>query len=136
MNLEVYVNGDHPVFREFGRDPRDYAIMEIAQVLRALTRNDPPITAIAAEVTYQFPDQRTTASALNDRAEDVIRRIRDLAGPIIAAQAPEMWATPPTTAKPPPSAKRREWTPHWTGGQPPVTGGSPTTSTIAPSRPS
>ena len=31
MNLEVYVNGDHTVFREYGRDPRDYAIMEIAQ---------------------------------------------------------------------------------------------------------
>ncbi len=29
MNLEVYVNGEHSVFREFGRDPRDYAIMEI-----------------------------------------------------------------------------------------------------------
>ena len=36
MNLEVYVNGDHPVFREFGRDPRDYAIMEIAQSLARL----------------------------------------------------------------------------------------------------
>jgi Histidine kinase-, DNA gyrase B-, and HSP90-like ATPase len=99
MNLEVYVNGDHPVFREFGRDPRDYAIMEIAQVLRALIRNDSPITAIAAEVTCQFPDQRTTATALRDRAEDVLRRIRDLAGPIIEAQAPEMWATLPNDSK-------------------------------------
>ena len=92
LNLEVFVNGDHPVFREFGRDPRDYAIMEIAQVLRALAHNDLPITAIAAEVTHQFPDQRMTASALNDRAEAVIRRIRDLASPIIAGQATEMWS--------------------------------------------
>jgi Histidine kinase-, DNA gyrase B-, and HSP90-like ATPase len=99
INLEVYVNGDHPVFREFGRDPRDYAIMEIAQVLLALAHNDSPITAVAAEVTRQFPDQRTTATSLRDRAEAVIRRIRDLAGPIIAAQAPEMWATLPNDSK-------------------------------------
>ena len=69
MNLEVYVNGDHQVFREFGRDPRDYAIMEIAQFLRALAGASAPITALAAEVTAQFPDQRSTSSALRDRAE-------------------------------------------------------------------
>lgn len=92
MNLEVYVNGDHLVFREYGRDPRDYAIMEIAQVLRALSHADSPITALAAEVTKQFPDQRTTSSALRDRAEAALSRIRDQLAPIVAAHAQEMWA--------------------------------------------
>ncbi len=44
MNLEVYVNGDHTVFHQYGRDPRDYAIMEIAQVLRALANDNAQIT--------------------------------------------------------------------------------------------
>ncbi|WP_203972736.1 ATP-binding protein [Planotetraspora silvatica] len=92
LNLEVYVHGDHEVFREFGRDPRDYAILEISQVLRALARDvDTKITVIAAEVTCQFPDQRRTDSALRDRAAEVLRRVRDLATPVITAQAPQMW---------------------------------------------
>lgn len=99
MNLEVYVNGEHRVFREYGRDPRDYAIIEIAQTLRALAHSDIPVTAIAAEVTTQFPDQRTTPSALRDRAEAILGRIRDLIAPIAAARANEMWATLPADRK-------------------------------------
>jgi hypothetical protein len=99
MNLEVYVNGEHPVFREYGRDPRDYAIMEIAQVLRALGHDKTQITAVAAEVTCQFPDQRTTDSALRDRAAATLRRLRDLASPIIAARAAEMWTILPNDSK-------------------------------------
>jgi ribosomal protein L37E len=99
MNLEIYVNGDHPVFREFGRDPRDYAIMEIAQSLRALAGANAPITAMAAEVTAQFPDQRSTSSALRDRAEATLRRIRDLIAPVAAARAAEMWASLPNDCK-------------------------------------
>jgi len=99
MNLEVYVNGDHTVFREYGRDPRDYAIMEIAQVLRALAHDSAQITAVAAYVTCQFPDQRVTDSALRDRAAATLRRIRDVASPIIAPRAAEMWAALPADSK-------------------------------------
>ncbi len=99
MNLEVYVNGEHSVFREFGRDPRDYAIMEIAQAMRVLSGTNSPITALAAEVTAQFPDQRNTASALRDRAEAVTTRIRDLLTPIVVDRAPEMWAILPNDSK-------------------------------------
>lgn len=99
MNLEVYVNGDHTVFREYGRDPRDYAIMEIAQVLRALAHDSAQITAVAAEVTGQFPDQRVTDPALRDRAGATLRRIRDLASPIISARGAEMWAALPAASK-------------------------------------
>src|SRR5262249_49802440 len=92
MNLEVYVNGDHPVFREYGRDPRDYAIMEVAQVLRALAHDSAKLTAAGAEVTRQFPDQRMTDSALRDRAAATLRRIREMALPIIERRADEMWS--------------------------------------------
>jgi hypothetical protein len=99
MNLEVFVNGEHPVFREFGRDPRDYAIIEIAQVLRALARSDTPITVVAAEVTYQFPDQRTTTSALRDRAQTIVARGRELMVPIVTSRPAEMWAILPQDRK-------------------------------------
>jgi hypothetical protein len=99
MNLEVYVNGEHTVFRDYGRDPRDYAIMEIAQVLRALAHDTTGITAVAAEVTCQFPDQKTTDSALRDRAAAILRRIRDRASPIVTARAAEMWAVLPSESK-------------------------------------
>jgi hypothetical protein len=94
VNLEIYVHGDHEIFREFGRDPRDYAIMEIAQVMRAFAGAgaDGRFTVLAAEITRQFPDQRTTDSALRDRAEACLRRIRDLAASTIAARPDDMWA--------------------------------------------
>lgn len=99
MNLEVYVNGDHPVFREYGRDPRDYAIMEVAQVLRAIAHDNAPITAVAAEVTCQFPDQRVTDTALRDRVAATLRRILSLAVPIIERRAAEMWTALPADSK-------------------------------------
>jgi hypothetical protein len=99
MNLEVYVNGYHQVFREYGRDPRDYAIIEIAQVLRAIANSDMPLLSLAAEVTRQFPDQRTTPTALHERADSALSRIRDLITPIVAKRPGEMWNALPSDRK-------------------------------------
>jgi hypothetical protein len=96
MNLEVYVHGEHPVFREYGRDPRDYALIEIAQTLHAFEPDGQKVTAIAAAVTQQFPDQRVTESALRDRAAWLLNRIRDLMAPIVAeSSASELWKSLP-----------------------------------------
>ena len=50
-------------------------------------------------MTCQFPDQRVTDSALRDRAAATLRRIRNLASPIIAPRAAEMWAALPADSK-------------------------------------
>jgi hypothetical protein len=97
--IEVYVNGDHEIFREFGRDLRDYAIMEVAETLRVHAHADEKITKIAAEVTRQFPDQRITDAALRERAEAMLRRVRDLMAPIVAKTPAELWAELPVAAK-------------------------------------
>jgi hypothetical protein len=55
--------------------------------------------AVAAEVTFQLPDQRMTPSALRDRAEAVLRRVRDLIGPIVTARTEEMWTVLPNVSK-------------------------------------
>jgi hypothetical protein len=99
MNLDVYVNGEHQVFREYGRDPRDYAIIEIAQALRVIAHSDTPLLAVAAEVTREFPDQRTTPSTLRDRAEVVAGRIRELMSPIVTRRPSEMWTMLPFDRK-------------------------------------
>ncbi|WP_168200543.1 ATP-binding protein [Allokutzneria sp. NRRL B-24872] len=95
MNLEVFVNGEHPVFREYGRDPRDYALMEIAQTLHAFEPDGQKITAVTAEVTRQFPDQRVTESALRDRADSLLGRVRELMAPIAGSMAGELWEALP-----------------------------------------
>jgi hypothetical protein len=91
LDLEVFVNGEHPVFREYGRDPRDYALMEIAQTLHAFEPDGRKITAVVAEVTRQFPDQKVTESALRDRADSLLGRVRELMGPIVVSMAGELW---------------------------------------------
>lgn len=91
VNLEVFVHGEHSVFREYGRDPRDYALMEIAQTLHAFEPDGQKVTAIAAEVTRQFPDQRVTESALRDRADSLLGRVRELMAPIVVPMAGELW---------------------------------------------
>jgi hypothetical protein len=99
VNLEVYVHGDHPVFREYGRDPRDYALVEIAQTLHAFEPDGKKVTAILADVTRQFPDQRVTESALRERAEAMTGRVRTLLEPIVALRAAELWAALPEDAR-------------------------------------
>lgn len=100
MNLEVFVHGEHAVFREYGRDPRDYALMEIAQTLHALEPDGQKVTAVVAEVTRQFPDQRITESALRDRAAWILSRIRGLMTPIVASGAAgELWEALPVEVR-------------------------------------
>ncbi|GAA2824345.1 hypothetical protein GCM10010441_56020 [Kitasatospora paracochleata] len=99
VNLEVFVHGEHPVFREYGRDPRDYALMEIAQTLHAFEPDGQKVTTVAAEVTRQFPDQRVTESALRDRADSLLGRVRELMAPIVAPMAAELWEPLPEQVK-------------------------------------
>ncbi len=98
-DVEVYVQGDHEIFREYGRDPHDYAIVEIAEALRAYAGGDEAITRVTAEVTRQFPDQRLTDAALRERAETLLRRIRDAMVPAAEAAGKELWAELSLTSK-------------------------------------
>lgn len=98
-DVEVYVQGDHEVFREYGRDPRDYAIVEIAEALRNRAAGDEPITLVTAEVTRQYPDQRLTDGALRERAETLLRRILDAMVPAAAPAGRELWGDLSLAAK-------------------------------------
>jgi hypothetical protein len=97
--IEVFVHGDHPVFREFGRDPRDYAIIEIAEALRALASTDDSAARVAAEVTVQFPDQRFTDAALRERASALLSRVREGITRVGASHSASLWASLPAGEK-------------------------------------
>ncbi len=71
-DIEVFLNPNHPVFLEYGRDLRDFAWMEIAESLRTMSSSDMSLTAATAEVISQFPDQRFTDSAIRERAESLV----------------------------------------------------------------
>ncbi|MFC9500044.1 ATP-binding protein [Streptomyces sp. NPDC056982] len=97
--IEIYVDGKHEVFREYGREPRDFAIAELADHLRTVSNTKERITALAAEVIRQLPDQRITDAALRERAEAILFRIRELLSPLSAAHAKDLWAKLPQEGK-------------------------------------
>lgn len=97
--IEVYVHGDHEIFREFGRDTRDFAIIAIAEALRTEGKSEDAITSVTAEVTRQFPDQRLTDAVLRDRSEALLKRVRDLMNEHAFASARGLWADLPIPLK-------------------------------------
>jgi hypothetical protein len=97
--IEVFVHGDHDVFKEFGRDPRDYAIIEIAEALRAVAATDDSVARVAAEVTEQFRDQRFTDAVLRERSNALLARIQDGVVRVGASLSAALWSTLPTEEK-------------------------------------
>jgi hypothetical protein len=98
-DIDVYVRRDHEVFTDYGRDPRDFAIMEMAETLRALASGSESITDVTAEVTCQFPDQRLSDAVLRERAETQLRRARETMLPRATGDAKELWAELPLKLK-------------------------------------
>ncbi|MFJ3420717.1 ATP-binding protein [Streptomyces sp. NPDC086082] len=97
--VEVYVDSDHEVFKEFGRDPRDYAVIEIAEVLRALASTSDSTARVAAEVTVQFPDQRFTDASMRERATVILNRVRDQLEAVGSPHASILWSSLPQAEK-------------------------------------
>ncbi|MGW4694342.1 ATP-binding protein [Kitasatospora cineracea] len=97
--LHVFVNGEHEIFREYGREPRDYAVFELAEFLRTLGNLREKVTSLAPEITRQLPDQRITDAALRERAEGILRTVRELVLPIASKHPDDLWACLPQQGK-------------------------------------
>lgn len=98
-SIEIYVHGDHEVFREYGRDPRDYALLDAADVIRKLAGEGTRITAVLAQIMRQFPDQKISDAALRARAAGVLGTIRELLLPLAMARPGELWNLLPNASK-------------------------------------
>jgi hypothetical protein len=97
--IEVFVDGSHEVFSQCGREPREYAIMELAEVLRTQARATDGIARVAADITGRLRDQRFTDPVLRQRAEAVVGRAREALAPVADQQAVALWASLPIAEK-------------------------------------
>lgn len=97
-DIEVFVNPNHLVFAEYGRDPRDFALMEIAEALRTMSAGDMSLTSATSDVIAQFPDQRFTDTAMRERAENLLADIRVALAQDSIAPA-DLWSALPSTSK-------------------------------------
>ena len=88
--LEVFVDEGHEVFVDFGKDPRDYALLAAAQTLH---RRNPQeqLLRVLVQVTTQFPDQRLNASSVRERIEDLLHALQTLTAGAIVDNADQFW---------------------------------------------
>jgi hypothetical protein len=97
--IEVFVDSNHAVFSQCGREPREYAIMELAEVLRTQAHATDGIARIAADITGRLRDQRFTDPVLRQRAEAVLGRAREALAPVADEHAAALWASLPIAEK-------------------------------------
>jgi hypothetical protein len=93
-SVEVFVDGEHPVFVDFAVDMRDLILMEIAEYLRV--RNDEPtrsLSALFASLKAEcLPDQKLGGAQLAGSAGTLLARVRELMSPVIAGNSTGFWS--------------------------------------------
>lgn len=79
--LEAFVAVNHPMFVEYGMDPRDIVMIEAAEFLRvrgtATSREPAPLSVVLADLKSRATDQKVTSDVLANRASQLLDRIRD-----------------------------------------------------------
>ncbi|MCM3887346.1 ATP-binding protein [Frankia sp. R82] len=99
--IEIFVDGRHSVFKECGRDPRDYAIIQLAETMRTQARINDPLAHVAADIISRLPDQRFTDSALRQRIDGLLQRTREALTSVVAIReyAIALWNCLPISEK-------------------------------------
>jgi hypothetical protein len=90
-SVEVFVATEHPVFREFGRDIRDVALIHAAGLVRDLSNSDLSVASVYAEMVQEIADLKITTLAILERIERTLDRLRTLALPVVADNPPAFW---------------------------------------------
>lgn len=90
--IEVLVNREHQIFRDFGRDVRDVALIQVAEAVVAMT----PSRAISVSTVYSslvqlIEDLRSTPAALQETAHDLFKRIREMIYRVIESDPTRYW---------------------------------------------
>jgi hypothetical protein len=89
--LEIFVNREHPVITEFGRDIRDLALFQAADVIRSLQNASLPTPAIYAMLVGTLSDLRVTAVALQEQANSALARVKQLVFDVIQEDPARWW---------------------------------------------
>ncbi len=91
--VDVFVDAGHALFTAFGGDPREYAVLAIAEFMRTRRGSEKNLAALtAALMSKNLPDQRVTPSALADTAYSVLQRVRETMLPVVRGNATGYWA--------------------------------------------
>jgi len=89
--IEVFVAGEHPVFREFGRDVRDVALIQAAGLIRDLSDSDLSVASVYSEMVQEVADLKVTTPAVLERIDKTLDRVRTLALTVVADDSSSFW---------------------------------------------
>lgn len=91
--VEVFVDGDHPIFVDFGVDTRDLVVIELAEFLRVRDRSSRSLSAVFAELKERcLPDHKISGAFLTELATRTLNRVREAMEPVIAGNATGYWS--------------------------------------------
>ncbi len=91
--VHVFVDFDHPLFTEFGGDPREYAVIGIAEYMRERRGSNAALSSIVADLKERcLPDQKVTPDALAAVAHSLLSRVCHAMRPIVAGNAEGFWS--------------------------------------------
>lgn len=91
--VHVFVDFGHRLFTEFGGDPREYAVLGIAEYMRERRGSNATLSAIVSDLKERcLPDQKVTPAALAALAHELLSRVRDAMRPVVAGNAEGFWS--------------------------------------------
>lgn len=92
-DVHVFVNFDHKLFTEFGGDPREYAVLGIAEHMRDRRGSHEALSSIISDLKERcLPDQKVTPAALGAVALALLQRVREQMRPVVAGNAEGFWS--------------------------------------------
>ncbi|MFI6977765.1 ATP-binding protein [Embleya sp. NPDC050154] len=75
--LEVFIDTGHLLFREFGTDMRDLALVEVAEFMRVRANSvSVPLTEIVAQLKARASSPRLTPAAMAEESERLLEQVR------------------------------------------------------------
>ena len=98
-SIEVFVSTEHTIFREFGRDVRDVALIQAAAMIKDLSGSDLSPASVYSELVQEIPDLRATPQSILERTDKTLDRIRGLLLPVVANDPPTYWELLDSTDK-------------------------------------
>ncbi|MFD9819906.1 ATP-binding protein [Streptomyces violascens] len=90
--VEVFIDTEHPLFREHGSDIRDLALVELAEHMRVRAdRTDLPLTEVVGKLKDGSSSPRLTPAAMADEAEHLLEQVRSAMAAVVAEDAAMHW---------------------------------------------
>ncbi len=92
-DVHVFIDFDHKLFTEFGGDPREYAVLGIAEHMRDRRGSHEALSSIIAELKERcLQDQKVTPSALATVAHGLLNRVRESMRSVVAGNTEGFWS--------------------------------------------